>query len=111
MAGISTIHPVHRHAFSVSEHPEGQLHGLGDALGCDCIIERFADGWMRKHRNDGLRNDDWYGWGEEVLAPFDSSIEAVYINEQTNDRVISPILERVRLHFCVQMGFEFATRT
>lgn len=85
MTGIVTIHPVHKHAFTVSEHPEGQLYELGDALGCDCVIERFADGWMRKHRNDGLRNEDWYGWGAEVLAPCDSITETVYINEITNE--------------------------
>ncbi|MCJ8014707.1 M23 family metallopeptidase [Paenibacillus sp. KQZ6P-2] len=82
---VVTIHPIHKHAFTVSEHPEGQLHHIGDALGCDCVIEKFEDGWMRKYKNDGKNNEDWYGWNAEVLAPFDSIVEAIYINPNTNN--------------------------
>ncbi|RKN75818.1 M23 family metallopeptidase [Paenibacillus ginsengarvi] len=79
-----TIHPVHKHAFSVIEHPEGQYQHIGDALGCDCMIEKFVDGFMRKYRSDGKQNEDWYGWDAEVLAPFDGIVESVYLNPVTN---------------------------
>lgn len=39
---VVTIHPVYNHAFTVSEHPGGQLPHIGDALGCDCVIARIA---------------------------------------------------------------------
>lgn len=78
------VHPVYRHAFTVMEHPEGQYAYKGDALGCDCIIVKFVDGFMRMYGNDGKRNEDWYGWGEEVLAPFDGVVESVHINPVTN---------------------------
>jgi len=78
------IHPVFGHAFFCFEHPEGQLVGLGDALGVDCVIHRFADGWMRPYAGDGTSNEDWYGWGADVLAPFDGRVEEIYINPVTN---------------------------
>ncbi|MDQ0112505.1 hypothetical protein [Paenibacillus harenae] len=81
---IITIHPIYKHAFTVSEHPEGQLLHIGDALGCDCVIEKFADGWMKKYKNDGSNNEDWYGWGADILAPFDGIVEAIHINPITN---------------------------
>lgn len=80
-----TIHPIHKHAFTVSEHPQGQLHHIGDALGCDCVIEKFVDGWMRKYKNEGKNNEDWYGWNAEVLAPFDCKVDAIYMNSISND--------------------------
>ena len=80
-----TIHPVYKHAFTVSEHPEGQLLHLGDALGCDCVMEKYADGWMRKYKNDGSQNEDWYGWGADVLAPFDGMVASIHINPVTNE--------------------------
>lgn len=78
------IHPVFNHAYSCGEHPEGQLTALGDALGVDCVIHKFVDGWMRTYKGEGLNNEDWYGWGADVLAPFDGTVEDVYINEITN---------------------------
>lgn len=79
------IHPVFNHIFLYSDHPEGQLQGLGDALGVDCVLHKFIDGWLRPHAGDGMRNEDWYGWGAEVLAPFDGIVESVYINPVTNE--------------------------
>ncbi|GAA3410631.1 peptidoglycan DD-metalloendopeptidase family protein [Paenibacillus hodogayensis] len=81
---VITIHPIHRHAYSVMEHPEGQYEYMGDALGCDCMIEKFVDGCMRKYKNDGRNNEEWYGWDAEVLAPFGGVVEAIYINPMTN---------------------------
>lgn len=82
---VVTVHPIHKHAFVVTEHPEGQLHHLGDALGCDIVIEKFVDGWMRKYRNDGKTNEDWYSWDAEVLAPVDGIVEMIHINPITNN--------------------------
>lgn len=39
---------------------------------------------MRKYKNDGLHNEDWYGWGADVLAPFDGIVESIHINPVTN---------------------------
>lgn len=78
------IHPIYDQAFSSSEHPEGQLNHVGDALGRDCVIHKFVDGWMRFYRGDGKRNEDWYGWQADVLAPFDGTVEDIYINPITN---------------------------
>ena len=30
------------------------------------------------------RNEDWYGWGAEVLAPLDAAVERVSVNPVTN---------------------------
>ncbi|QYR21271.1 M23 family metallopeptidase [Paenibacillus sp. sptzw28] len=79
------IHPIFNHAYSCSEHPEGQLATLGDALGVDCVIHKFVDGWMRTYKGNGLNNEDWYVWGADVLAPFDGIVEEVYINNNINN--------------------------
>lgn len=67
------------------EHAEGELEHLGDARGVDCTVGRLVDGWVRHYEGDGSRNEDWYGWGEPLLAPVDSVVERVFINETTND--------------------------
>lgn len=78
------IHPVHNHAIASSEHPEGQYKHIGDALGRDVTIVKFVDGWMRPYAGEGRRNEDWYGWRADVLAPFDGVVESVYINPVEN---------------------------
>jgi hypothetical protein len=112
---VVTIHPIHNHAFSVTEHPEGQLAHIGDALGCDCVIHRFIDGWSRHYQNDGSDNEDWYGWNADVLAPFDGIVESTYINPFTNtpgniqeSRASSIVFVRfdgVRVCYCHVMNF------
>lgn len=75
------IYPVFPKSFTSSEHPAGQLPSLGR----DCIVTKFVDGWMRAYSGDGTRNEDWYGWHTDVLAPFDGEVEDVYINPKTNE--------------------------
>jgi hypothetical protein len=79
------IHPPFKRAFHVSEHPEGELEFPGDALGCDCIVAASMPGkGFRTYRNTGERNDDWFGWQAEVLAPFDGVVERVQSAMETN---------------------------
>ena len=84
-----TIHPIFTAHYSCSEHWEGQLPHPGDALGADCIVYggMAADGksgFMRAFKTDGSTNEDWYGWGETVLAPFDATVEKININPVVN---------------------------
>ncbi|HEX2281681.1 MAG TPA: M23 family metallopeptidase [Thermomicrobiales bacterium] len=72
------LYPVFNRRFVVSEHPEGELPYLGDALGCDCMVVRFQDGRISLHDGDGSRNEHWHGWGAAVLAPFDGVVESVH---------------------------------
>ena len=82
------IHPPFSKPYSCSEHRQGQLPYLGDALGADCTIGRLVeeDGrlWMREYRNDGLENQDWYGYGADVLAPCDCTVARVRVNPVEN---------------------------
>ena len=82
------IHPVVRPHFVCLEHPAGQLPSLGDALGSDCLVPDLTAGpahrWPSFYRGDGQKNQDWYGWGVTVLAPFDGVVDSVYINPLTN---------------------------
>lgn len=78
------IHPPVRKAFVSSEHPEGELDWLGDALGMDFIVVRFVDGWMRPYKGDGKKNSDWFGWSEDVLAPCDGVVRLVTESADTN---------------------------
>jgi murein DD-endopeptidase MepM/ murein hydrolase activator NlpD len=79
------IHPVYNRLSILTEHPEGELEYLGDALGRDCVVVKFVDGWIRLHDGDGSRNEDWFGWGAAVLAPFDSVVESVHHNPVANE--------------------------
>lgn len=84
-----TIHPLFKAHYSCSEHWEGQLQYPGDALGSDCIVYGGLPtdgkaGFVRAYRTDGLTNEDWYGWGETVLAPLDSTVMKIVINPVVN---------------------------
>lgn len=86
--GEVTIAPPFYQVFTCSEHPLGQLHGTGDALGTDCEIMgglvNAATGFESPFRTDGKANSDWYGWHAEVHAPFDGLVRTVAINPVTN---------------------------
>lgn len=83
--GAVVIHPPLGESFTCSEHPEGQLTHLGDALGSDCLITRL-DGWSRFHEGEGRENEDWFGWDRPVLAPFDGVVEVIRINRNGTNR-------------------------
>jgi hypothetical protein len=75
------IYPIVHPHYMCLEHPAGQLIALGDALGSDCLIANVdrgpADGFPAFFRGTGEHNDDWYGWREPLLAPFDAVVDSV----------------------------------
>jgi len=83
-----TIHPIFGQPFACSEHWEGNLTSLGDALGSDCVVEEMVDEdgrqWMRPYRGSGHRNEDWFGWGADVLAPCTCEVIRVAENAVVN---------------------------
>ena len=83
-----TLHPLFAASYVCSEHFEGQVPYLGDALGSDCMVMGGVDGdegFMKAYRGKGERNRDWYGWGEPVLSPIDGTVERVHVNPETNE--------------------------
>lgn len=81
------IGPVFAESFVCSQHPEGQLPYAGDALGSDCLVQGGLDGdngFARLYRTNGASNEDWYGWGANVLAPFDGTVSRVHVNAVVN---------------------------
>ena len=82
------IHPVFKLRFMCFEHFEQDSNLLGDAFGCDCFIAKPIEienkSWLGIFNKNGLKNEDWFSWNAEVLAPFDSEIEEVFINKETN---------------------------
>ena len=83
--GSAFIHPPVARRFTVLEHPAGELKHLGDALGSDCVVVDFVEGWMRPHRGDGRVNEEWFGWREPLLAPVDGTVVATRENDRTNE--------------------------
>lgn len=81
-------HPIFSMSYKCAEHAAGELPYLGDALGQDCVPEEFVkrDGraFMRAYKSDGLTNEDWYGWNQDVLSPCDCEIVSIHINPVTN---------------------------
>ena len=85
------LHRVFAGFYACSEHFDGDLPYLGDALGTDCTVfdslrgGQDPAGWFAKaYRTDGNTNEDWYGWQQPVLAPFDGTVLEVHINPVTN---------------------------
>lgn len=81
------IHPPMAARFHCSEHPLGDVDHVGDALGADCVVFR-REGGPNGDLNvafggDGTRNEDWFGWREPLLAPFDGVVLLVHINPVT----------------------------
>jgi len=81
------IHAPFTEIFSCTEHYAGQFKHPGDALGADCAIGRLVEEngrkWLRQHKNSGLINEDWFGWGVNILAPCNCTIEKVRLNPES----------------------------
>lgn len=88
------LHPVLRGYTSCVEHWAGQLTGLGDALGVDCMLLQFETlpgtddrdqrTWLRAHAGDGLENSDWYSWQQPVLSPISGRVKQIHVNQTVN---------------------------
>lgn len=74
-----TIYPVFKQGFVSSEHPEGELEYVWDALGRD-----FVNGFARTYIKDGSRNEDRFGYMLDVHASCDALVKSVNIVEIEN---------------------------
>jgi hypothetical protein len=89
-AGLAAVavHPIFSQSFTCSEHWEGNLKSLGDALGSDCVVERMVEEsgrrWMRPHAGNGIRNEDWFGWSADVLSPCNCKVVRIIENSVVN---------------------------
>ncbi|MCF6319512.1 MAG: peptidoglycan DD-metalloendopeptidase family protein [Proteobacteria bacterium] len=85
---IVKIHAPVAESFTCTEHWDGQFKYKGDALGVDCVVQEFYHSgermFMRPFKNKGHENEDWFGFGKNVLAPCDCTIESIHINDITN---------------------------
>jgi hypothetical protein len=69
------------------EHTYRPSLGLGDQLARDFTLARVGDdGLPRTYRpgTDGARNEDWFGWRGDVLAPFDGTVTRTQTPSSTN---------------------------
>lgn len=69
------------------EHVYAQKYILGDQLGRDFILMRIGpDGIMRPFEKgtEGARNEHWYTWRTDALAPFDATVTDVQHPDSTN---------------------------
>jgi hypothetical protein len=82
------IHPFVASDYMCSEHWEGQLAYPGDSLGADCIVmggpSDESGGYLAPFRTDGAANEDWYGWNQPLLAPFDGQVVRLTENPVVN---------------------------
>lgn len=82
-----TLHRLHTEYFACGEHYDGELQFVGDALGADCLVQSpvgASGGFVRPFRGNGSRNEDWYGWNAEVLAPFEGRVVRTHVNPVVN---------------------------
>jgi murein DD-endopeptidase MepM/ murein hydrolase activator NlpD len=76
--------PIYKERHFCSEHTAASWD-LGDSLGTDCIIvSDFGHGFPKFYRTDGKKNEDWYGWHADVLAPIAGKIVGILINNVEN---------------------------
>jgi hypothetical protein len=91
-------HPPFSSLYKCSEHARGELKGLGDELGQDCVVEGFVeDGgrlWARAYKTDGRENEDWFGWDQPVLSPCACNVIRIQENPSRTN-LVSP---ESRLH-------------
>jgi hypothetical protein len=84
------IHPITAADVVCSEHSAhvGDPVILGDAAGRDCTVVRRDAGpagkFARTYAGDGAKNEDWFGWGAPLLAPFDGVVVSVRLNPAMN---------------------------
>lgn len=85
------IQPIMKGAVFCSEHYLAESRGmpLGDALGSDCLLSQpldtlGPDSPFVFYRGAGTSNEDWFGWGATLLAPFDGIVEQVFVNPVVN---------------------------
>jgi murein DD-endopeptidase MepM/ murein hydrolase activator NlpD len=67
-------------SLSTREHTYRSQLRLGDQLGRDFTVQKVGeDGVPRTYRpgTGGTKNEDWYGWRRDVLAPFESTVVRV----------------------------------
>ncbi|MCO5144143.1 MAG: peptidoglycan DD-metalloendopeptidase family protein [Oligoflexia bacterium] len=82
------LHPIYDSPYSCAEHWDGQFDRVGDALGTDCLIGKIAEEngrtWFRNYIESGGKNEDWYGWHQNVLSPVDGTVVKVNVNQTVN---------------------------
>ena len=86
--GVVIIHAPVEESYTCSEHWDGQFQYLGDALGTDCVVQEFFSEngrmFMKSFQNKGLNNEDWFGFGKNVLAPCDCVVTDIHKNNMVN---------------------------
>lgn len=76
--------PIYRERHFCSEHTATSWN-LGDSLGTDCmIVSDYGQGFPKLYRTDGKRNEDWYGWHADILAPVDGKVVGSFVNNVEN---------------------------
>ena len=79
--------PLFYQRFACTEHVNGELSDLGDALGSDCLVlggMGSSNGMIRLYKTNGAENEDWYSWHVDVHAPFDGVVTEIGVNRITN---------------------------
>ena len=80
--------PIFENYYVCGEHRSGELSHLGDALGADCLIQELENiggrEFARTYMGTGERNEDWYGWHQNVLSPCNCEVVRVTENTTTN---------------------------
>lgn len=76
--------PIYKERHFCSEHTATSWD-LGDSLGTDCIVvSDYGQGFPKFYRTDGKKNEDWYGWHADVLAPIDGKVVGIFMNSVEN---------------------------
>ena len=102
------LHPVMWHVYTCTEHGNGLA--LGDSYGKDCMAmqvepaHRKGRMFFSLFKDDGLKNEDWYGWEAPVLAPCDGLVESININVVTNEPGVAP--DREKLEYASHIIFK-----
>jgi len=76
--------PIYKERHFCSEHTATSWN-LGDSLGTDCfVVSDWGHGYPKVYRTDGKKNEDWYGWHAEILAPIAGKVVGTFVNHVEN---------------------------
>ncbi len=76
---ILTIAPPTISRFNIMYHAPSELNSMGDKDGIDYTIMGFVDLYkqFRPYRKDGMSNEDYFGFGMQLLAPISGTITQI----------------------------------
>lgn len=83
------VHPPYEENYTCSDHSYNDQAGdVFRKTGTDCVIVRMhivgEKKFLKIHSDEGLRNENYYGWRQPVLSPCDCVVKEISKSNKVN---------------------------